>query len=178
MSEEYADEAARSDRLRTGYVGGIGSEYRLSSEAHVYGVIRHGFDWLSQAVDRNLRVLSPPESLLEPFGNVQEAAERDGHPEPRRAAWETVSFRQRYLQHLERSDAQATIKCLRGDLNAGETIWLVGLTASETFSHRRLLAATIRCETPTHWTELHDPAEDDTDAQGSLSRFSGGGSRA
>ncbi len=171
-----ADEEFAGD-LRTTYVAAIGSGVHPSDDDLVLGVIRYKYDFIERTVDRNCPALAPPKKLLDQFKHVEETAEDDGVPDPARAAWDSVSYRERYLGYLERPGPRKCIDGLRDRLDDGQTVWLVCLEADDTFCHRRLLEARVRGSSPTHWSELHEPPEpDDEDGPttATLGDFSGG----
>ncbi|WP_128478100.1 DUF488 family protein [Halorussus pelagicus] len=87
--------------------------------------------------------------------------------------------RDRYLGYLERVGPRKCIDGLRDRLDDGQTVWLVCLEKDDTFCHRRLLAARVRGSSPTHWSELHESPEPDTDDEdgpttATLGDFAGG----
>lgn len=174
------DASEFAGNLRTSYVSNLGSGVHPDDEDLVLGVIRYDYDFVERTVDRNCPALSPPENLLQQYKRVEEAAKNDGVPDPSRAAWDSVSYRERYLGYLERPGPQQCIEELRDCLDDGQTVWLVCLEADDTFCHRRLLAARVRGSSPTHWSELHEsPEPDESDIEdgpttATLCDFSGG----
>lgn len=171
--EEFAGD------LRTTYVSNIGSGVHPDEDDLVLGVIRYDYDFVERVVDRNCPALAPPEDLLQRYKHVEDTAESDGVPDPSRAAWDSLSLRERYLGYLERPGPQTCIESIRDRLDDGQTVWLVCLEKDDTFCHRRLLAARVRGSSPTHWSELHEPPEpqdDEEDDAGvaSLTDFTGG----
>lgn len=146
--------------LRTTYVGAIGSSVDVSDDVAI-GVIRADYDFVDRACDRNLPKLGPPTRLLDAYKQVEESAERDGHPDAERVAWEAVNFRSRYLSHLD--DKPKAVGAIRRSVEGGRDVWLVCLEKEDTFCHRRLLAARVRGEEPAEWRELHEPVEPEPD---------------
>lgn len=181
MTEQSTDDTHEFEGdLRTTYVSAIGSSVEPADNDLVLGVIRYKYDFVERTVDRNCPALAPPESLLKRFKKVEEAAESDGVPDPARAAWHSVEYRQHYLGYLERPGPQTCIAELQQRLDNGQTVWLVCLEKDDTFCHRRLLVARVRGSSPTHWSELHEPPEpesnDDQDGPkpATLGDFAGG----
>ncbi|MFB6202470.1 MAG: DUF488 domain-containing protein [Halorhabdus sp.] len=114
-----------------------------AADDDVFGVVRYPADWIDEVVDRNIQTLAPPERLLDAYKKIEDAAEADGHEEPRRVAWQSVEFEERYLDHLDSAGPQQVIETLR-DRAIDRTVWLVCWEADDTYCHRRLLAESIR----------------------------------
>lgn len=155
----------------TAYFSGVQAAAPAES-ALLLGVVRRPQDFIAEVVDRNAPVLGPPEGLLDAYKNVEQAAEADGAADPERVAWTSVNFRERYLDHLDRSGPRTVLADLREVLADGRDVWLVCWEKRATFCHRRLLAAVLEEREPAEWRELYDPPEGADEQQAGLGRWS------
>ncbi|MBP1985931.1 DUF488 family protein, N3 subclade [Halolamina salifodinae] len=170
--------ADHDGEIRTTYVGGLASA-DVADEDLVLGVVRYEYDFVGRSVDRNVPALAPPEELLDAYNAIREAAAKDESipdtdDEARRVAWDGVSFRERYLNYLDRAGPQEVLGTLRDRLDDDRDVWLVCLEANEAFCHRRLLAARVVDEEPAHFSEIYGPPEVEQDPQVTLDDFDGG----
>lgn len=125
--------------VRTSYFTALANEdVEPADDDRVFAVVQYTQDWIDDLVDRNIRALAPPEKLLNAYKNVEEAAERDGNANPSEIAWNSVSFEERYLRHLQ-NGASDVVDVVAQEA-AQTTVWLVCWEKDDQFCHRRLLA--------------------------------------
>lgn len=110
--------------IRTTYFGGLGTELAPADADAVVGVVRRPKEFVHNVVDRNEPALGPPESLLDAYKRVVDAAEADGHPQPRAVAWRSAAVEQQYREHLTRRRPRRVLAALREQYRAssGDTV--------------------------------------------------------
>ena len=128
--------------VRTTYFSALSNQQvEPAADDLVYAVVRYTQDWIDELVDRNIDALAPPSDLLDAYKTVEEAAEEDGHSNPSRIAWESVSFEERYRQYLTNNAGQ--VAEVVAEEAAETTVWLVCWEKDDRYCHRRLLADEI-----------------------------------
>ncbi|MEA1930339.1 MAG: DUF488 domain-containing protein [Euryarchaeota archaeon] len=127
--------------VRTTYFWALSNqEAEPAADDVVYSVVRYTQDWIDDLVERNIDALAPPSDLLDAYKRVEDAAEEDGHANPSRIAWESVSFEDRYQQYLTTVD---NVVDAVAEQAADTTVWLVCWEKDDRYCHRRLLADAI-----------------------------------
>ncbi|QCC46595.1 DUF488 domain-containing protein [Halobellus limi] len=126
--------------IRSTYFSALANgDVEPASESKVIAVVRRDPpEWTEEFVDRHVPTLAPPEDLLDSYKTVEEAAERDNHDDPRRVAWESVGFEDRYHDHLDTGPVQQVLEAVEQEATQ-RAVWLVCWEASERWCHRRLL---------------------------------------
>lgn len=128
--------------VRTTYFSALSNQQVEPAEDDlVYAVVRYTQDWIHELVDRNIDTLAPPADLLDAYKTVEEAAEQDGHSNSSQIAWESVSFEDRYRQHL-RTNAGQVVDVVAEEASE-TTVWLTCWEKDDNYCHRRLLADEI-----------------------------------
>ena len=127
--------------VRTTYFSALSNQQvEPAADDVVYSVVRYTQDWINDLVERNIDALAPPSGLLDAYKRVEEAAEEDGHANPSRIAWESVSFEERYRRHLATVEQVVDVVAEQA---ADTTVWLVCWEKDDRYCHRRLLADAI-----------------------------------
>ena len=126
--------------IRTTYFSALANgDDEPASESKVFAVVRRDLpDWTEELVDRHVPTLAPPEDLLEAYKTVEEAADRDGHEEPRRVAWKSVDFEARFQEYLDKGTTRQVLEAVEQEARQ-RAVWLVCWEASDRWCHRRLL---------------------------------------
>ena len=129
--------------VRDTYVAAIQHDLvELSGDEHLVGVVRRPTPWFHGAVDENRPALGPPEDLLTDVKERAEDLKRQGICDEgaHNAAWDEVSYDERYAAHLAESEAaQAALTELEERLAAGEDVVLVCYEGEDKRCHRRTL---------------------------------------
>lgn len=120
----------------------------LSGEEWVVGVVRRPFPWFFGVVDENMRVLGPPESLLDAFKSQSEALRETGLGDAaaHNQAMADIDYRARYLAYLEDSSAaQSAIDSILEAIEDGRTVVLVCYeNTDEKRCHRTILVEYLK----------------------------------
>ncbi|MFC6716255.1 DUF488 family protein [Natrialbaceae archaeon GCM10025810] len=170
--------------VRTTYFGGLNAHVEPTEGDDVFGVVRYPREFVERLTDRNIPAVAPPDNLLNAYKSVEEAAERNGEPNPAAIAWDSVSFEPRYLAYLERTGPRRIIDELR-ERARDRDVWLVCWEKDARWCHRRLLANAIVADLEDVEVVHHpDPSTipiddereaDETDESGpTLADFAGG----
>lgn len=119
--------AARGDVSHT-YVAALQNDLEEFPNATHVGVVRRPTPWFYDVVDENVPALAPPDDLLDEFKDRCADLEMQGlcADGAHNAAWDELSFEQRYLDHLAASeDAAEQVQALLERLEQGEDLVLV-----------------------------------------------------
>ncbi|WP_255193025.1 DUF488 family protein [Natronobeatus ordinarius] len=166
--------------VRTAYFGGLNSRFEPAEADDVFGVVRYPKDFVERLTDRNIPAVAPPADLLEAFKTVENAADRNGDPNPSAIAWDSVRYEPRYLAHLEQPGPSLVVDELR-DRARERDVWLVCWEKDARWCHRRLLANAIVADLEDVDVVHHpDPStipleEPDESPEASLADFAGAG---
>ncbi|MFD1601004.1 DUF488 family protein [Halobellus rarus] len=133
--------------IRSTYFSALANgDVEPAPESKVLAVVRRDLpEWTEELVDRHVPTLAPPEDLLDSYKTVEKAADKDGQNEPRRIAWKTVDFEDRYREHLDKGPVQQVLEAVEQEA-AQRAVWLVCWEASERWCHRRLLRERLEDE--------------------------------
>ncbi|WP_144900897.1 DUF488 family protein, N3 subclade [Halobellus captivus] len=148
--------------IRTTYFSALANGYdEPAPESKVLAVVRRDLpDWAEELVDRHVPTLAPPDDLLDSYKKVEEAADRDGHEEPRRVAWKSVDFEARFHEYLEKGPTQQVLEAVEQEA-AQRAVWLVCWEASDRWCHRRLLRQRLQdARTVTFSTDVSLPPKE------------------
>jgi uncharacterized protein YeaO (DUF488 family) len=126
--------------IRTTYFSALANgDVEPATDSNVLAVVRRDPpEWVEDLVDRHVPHLGPPEELLDAYKSVEEAAESHGEDDPRRIAWESVNFAERYREYLQTSSTKDVLEHVERTASQ-RAVWLVCWEAEETYCHRRLL---------------------------------------
>ncbi|MGQ4557663.1 DUF488 family protein, N3 subclade [Halobellus sp. GM3] len=150
--------------IRSTYFSALANgDVEPASESKVLAVVRRDLpDWAEGLVDRHVPTLAPPDDLRDSYKTVEEAADRDGHVEPRRIAWESVDFEDRYHEHLDTGPTQQVLEAVKQEATQ-RAVWLVCWEGSERWCHRRLLRQRLQDgRTETLSTDVSLPPKENT----------------
>ncbi len=174
--------------IRTSYFSALSTGSEVAEPAPddlVLGVVRRPRDFVHAIVDWNEETLGPPEDLLAPTKQVEEAADEDGAARPMQVAWATVDFESRYRDHLAQPEPHQVLQQVQRRVldraDAGHDVWLICWERDPLWCHRRLLADVLASETDID--VAHHPAPDEIERESSgtqqsehatLDQFQGG----
>jgi len=135
-------------RVRESYVAAIQHDLAdLDGDEGLVGVVREPTGWFHAAVDENRPALGPPADLLRETKQRAEDLQRQGLCEEgaHNAAWDETNFAERYLAHLDDSEAAAdALDELETRVRSGQTVVLVCFEGERKRCHRTLVQERLR----------------------------------
>lgn len=132
---------AASGRVGETYAAALQHDLVSFPEATLVGVVRRPPGWFRALTDENVPELGPPEDLLDETKARQEDLKMAGMCDEgaHNAAWEEVSFEDRYREHLESAEARDALDALEARLRDGEEVALVCFEDESKRCHRHVL---------------------------------------
>ncbi|MFD1601043.1 DUF488 family protein [Halobellus rarus] len=133
--------------IRTTYFSALANgDVEPAPDSKVLAVVRRDPpEWTEDLIDRHVPALAPPERLLDPYKTVEEAADEADEENPRRIAWNSVGFEDRFHEYLDKGTTQQVLEAVEQEASQ-RAVWLVCWEASEQWCHRRLLRERLQEE--------------------------------